>query len=235
MSKVNSGWTVVDESIPLLTYHYSFGPGLANALAIGGPEGFVIVSPPCRVPDAAFTELEARGKIRGLVASNAFHHLGIPPWKARFPDAAVFAPAQAIARVEKQTKLTGIQPVANANALMKPGVELVDMPHYKTGEVLVKAKTASDLYWYVTDVIMNMPKLPALLPVKLLFKWTNSAPGLKLNNVAPVFMVKDKKALRRWLLDEIAAAPPSVLVPCHGPIVRMAERGKELREIFPAS
>ena len=47
------------------------------------------------------------GAVRALIASNAFHHLGVPEWKSRFPDAAIFAPAQAIARVEKQSKLRG--------------------------------------------------------------------------------------------------------------------------------
>jgi hypothetical protein len=37
--------------------------------------------------------------VRALIATNAFHTLGIASWKARFPDASVFAPAQSLARV----------------------------------------------------------------------------------------------------------------------------------------
>jgi hypothetical protein len=232
MAKVNAGWTVLDSKLPLLTYHYSFGPGRANALAIGGDDGLIVISPPYRAPEAAFTELEAHGKIRALVASNAFHYLGLPAWKARYPDAKVFAPAQSIARVEKRSRIAGILPLAEAKDISGGNVELIDMPHYKTGEVLVRANVGSEIVWYVTDVIMNMPKLPGPFPFSLIFKWSGSAPGLRLNGVAPLFMVKDKRALHRWLRDEAAEAPPSVLVPCHGDVVRMANPGKELLALF---
>src|SRR6185295_9515323 len=98
----------------------------------------VIVSPPCRAAAGVFDDLSPYGPVRALVASNAFHYLGLPEWKARFPEAGVFAPAQSIARVERQSKLSGIRPLADAAAIAGSRLELVDMPHYKTGEVLVR-------------------------------------------------------------------------------------------------
>lgn len=44
-------WNIVDTSFPIATYEYSFGPGLANSLAVGIDGGIAIVSPPCRVVD----------------------------------------------------------------------------------------------------------------------------------------------------------------------------------------
>jgi hypothetical protein len=233
-SGVNAGWSVVDSALPILTYRYSFGPGLANALAVGGTDGLIVVSPPSRAPSAAFEELAARGKVRALVAPNAFHHLGLPLWKARFPEAAVFAPAQSVARVEKQSKLSGIRPLAEAAPLCGPSLELVDMPHYKTGEVLVRMKTGAGPVWFVTDVIMNLPQVPPRFPFNLLFKWTGSAPGLCLNGVAPFFMVEDRRALRRWLREEVEKAPPFLLIACHGDPVDMDPPGKRLLEILPS-
>ncbi len=231
MSNVNTGWTIIDASVPVLTYAYSFGPGEANALAVRGSGGIVVVSPPCGAPESAFTELDKHGEVRALVASNAFHYLGVPAWKERYPHAEVFAPAQSIARVEKKTGLTGIRPLSLAAAITGPDVELVDMPHYRTGEVLVRVKGSSGPIWYVTDVIMNMAKLPGF-PFSLLFKWTGSGPGLRPNGVASKFMIKDRAAVYAWMRGEIEKAPPTLIVPCHGDAVMLDPPGKRILDIL---
>ena len=212
-------WKVFDAQTPILTCAYSFGPGFANALAVGGKDGLVVVSPPCHVAPEVFDELSQYGVVRALVASNAFHHMGLAEWKLRFPDAAIFAPAQSIARVEKHSKLRGIRSLAESAAITGTHLELVDMPHYKTGEVLVRISTARGIVWYVTDVVMNIPVLPRNPIVSLLFRLSGSGPGLRFNNIAPLFMVRDKAALRRWLADEFRKAPPNWMIATHGDIV----------------
>src|SRR6185503_4095283 len=116
MEQTSRAWKLFDPQTPVLTYLYSFGPGTANALAVGGADGLGIVSPPMRVAAGVFEDLSRYGPVRALVASNAFHFMGIPEWKKRFPDATLFAPAQSIARVERQTKLHGIRPLAEASS-----------------------------------------------------------------------------------------------------------------------
>ena len=232
MNATAHGWKIFDAHTPILTYEYSFGPGLATSLAVGGKDGLVIVSPPCRVAAGVFDDLSPYGPVRALVASNAFHYLGLPEWKARFPDAALFAPAQSIARVERQSKLSGIRPVAEATAIAGARLELVDMPHYKTGEVLVRIAADRGLVWYVTDIVMNIPKLPRNPVIKLMFGLSRSGPGLKLNNIAPLFMVRDKAALLRWLAAEFDKAPPSWLIPTHGDIVECAASHDAVRKLF---
>jgi hypothetical protein len=226
-------WTAVADDLPVLTCNYSFGPGDANALAVPGDDGFVVVSPPCNAPESTYAELEKRGKVRALVASNAFHNMGIAPWKARFPDAKVYAPAQAVARVKKKSGVSDIEPLAEAAAVSGADLELIDMPHYKTGEVLVRLKHGAHVVWYVTDVIMNMPALPPKFPFKQIFKWTGSAPGLRPNGVASKFMIKDKSSLYRWLRAETDKLPPTVLVASHGNHV-IGDAAARLREILPA-
>jgi hypothetical protein len=222
MQTTPHGWKVFDADLPILLYEYSFGPGLANALAFRGDGGMVVVSPPCRVAPGVFDDLAAHGKVVALVASNAFHHMGLPEWKARFPDAAVYAPAQAVARVAKHAKLDGVRPLSDARAVAGARAELVDMPHYKTGEVLVKLASGRGPVWYVTDVIMNLPKLPPNPIVRFLFRVSGSGPGLRFNNIAPIFMVRDKAALRRWIAEEFRRAPPAWLIAAHGDAVDFA-------------
>jgi len=226
------GWRIFDARTPILTYEYSFGPGTANSLAVGGRDGLVVVSAPCKVADGVIDDLSRFGRVRALVASNAFHHMGIPEWKRRFPDAEIFAPAQSVARVEKQTRLRGIRPLAEAVAIAGSGLELVDMPHYKTGEVLVRAKTDRGLVWYVTDVVMNLEALPSHPVGKAMFALTRSAPGLKFNNLMSLFMVRDKKALKRWLAAQLEIAPPTWLIPTHGDIVEAGPRMQEMQRLF---
>lgn len=227
-----NGWKIFDARTPLLTYEYSFGPGTANALAVGVDSGLVIVSPPCRVASAVFEDLSRYGPVRALVASNAFHYLGLAEWKARFPEAGIFAPAQSIARVERQSKLRGIRPLAEVAPIIGSRLELTDMPHYKTGEVLVRVATERGLVWHVTDIVLNFPALPRNPIVKLLFSLSGSGPGLKFNNIAPLFMVRDKAALKRWLAAEFDRAPPSWLIPTHGDIVQCGSNHVAVRKLF---
>ena len=232
MDTTKNGWKVFDAHTPILTYEYSFGPGTANALAVGVEGGILVVSPPCRVASGVFEDLSPYGSVRALVASNAFHYLGLAEWKARFPDAALFAPAQAIARVERQSRLLGIRPLAEAASITGSRLELTDMPHYKTGEVLVRVATERGLVWYVTDIAMNLPVLPRNPVFQLLFRLSGSGPGLKLNNIAPLFMVRDKAALKRWLAAEFEKAPPSWLIPAHGDIVECVANQDAVRKLF---
>lgn len=229
-----SAWDVFDAATPVLTCTYSFGPGTANALAIGGVEGLFVVSPPYRAPAGLFDDLARYGVVRALVASNAFHYLGIPEWKARFPEADIFAPAQSVGRVQRKTGLTGIKPLAQAQPLAGAGLDLIDMPHYKTGEVLVRAATGRGRMWYFTDFVFNLPALPPNLIVKALFGLSRSAPGLRVNNIAPLFMVKDKPALKRWLADEMRRDAPQWLIPAHGDIASIRSPADTARELFGA-
>lgn len=218
----DSSWTVVEPSLPALTYTYVFGPGIANSLALPVEGGLAVVSPPCNVPDSVFTELTKHGPVRALLAPNAFHSLGLAPWKARYPDVPIFAPAQSIARLEKQTKLTGIRPLAELQPRLGDGVEIVDMPHYKTGEALVRWRIEGGYAWYVTDVIFNMPKLPPG-PFGLVMRWTRSGPGLRRNALAGFFMTKNKRALYGWLVEQAEKTPPVLMVPCHGKTERLTD------------
>ena len=235
MEATAHGWKIFDARTPILTCEYSFGPGVANALAVGGKTGLVVVSPPWRVAAGVFDDLAQYGPVRALVASNAFHYLGIGEWKARFPEAAIFAPAQSIARVERQSKLSGIRPLSEAASITGTAVELIDMPHYKTGEVLVRITTARGVAWYVTDVIMNLPVLPRNPVFRLAFRLSGSGPGPRFNNIAPIFMVKDRAALRRWLCEEFHKAPTDCLMATDGDVVDLRKNPDVGRKLFAAT
>ena len=235
MTSTFGGWKQLGSDPLIAVFEYSFGPGTANALAVGVESGVIVVSPPCRVTDSVLDAAAALGSVRALVASNAFHHRGLPAWKARFPDAQMFAPAQSIARVAAKTGLTGIRPVAEAAAICGDRVTLTDMPHYKTGEALVRIRAADGLAWYVTDVMMNLPKLPAHPIPRFVLRVSGCAPGLRMNRISPLFMVKDRLALWRWLRAEVDRDPPRWLIPAHGDVVDLSATPTRLRDLFESS
>jgi hypothetical protein len=210
---------------------YRFGPAQVNALAVRGEAGLIVLSPPYRVQQRVFDELQAYGPVRGLVASNAFHNMGIPEWKQRFPAAAVFAPAQSIARVERKTGITNIRALADAKALTGATVELTDMPHYRTGEALARIRTPQGVAWYVTDVMLNWNELPANPLWKFVLRLSYGR-GLRYNRIAAIFMVRDKKALRRWLAQEYERDRPRWIIPAHGDIADLAADPQAAQRLF---
>jgi hypothetical protein len=233
MSEANAGrWTVFDDGTPVLTYTYKVGPATSTALAVRGDDGLIVLSPPRGVPQSAYDDLERYGEVRALVASNAFHHLGIPAWKARFPGAAIFAPEQAVARVREKTRIDAISPLALAAPICGPHLELIDMPYYRTGEVLAKLSTSRGRAWYVVDIMLNVRRMPRNPLFNVLFRMTGSAPGLRWNKIGPTLMVKDKRALKRWIREEFDKAPPRWIITTHGEIVDTVEERKPIRELF---
>jgi hypothetical protein len=231
----SNAWKQLSSDPLIAVCDYSFGAGTANALVEGVDGGVIVVSPPCRVADRVLDAAAAFGSVRALVASNAFHYMGLKAWKARFPDAQVFAPAQSIARVAAKTGLTGIRPVAAVAAICGDRVTLTDMPHYKTGEVLVRIRAADGLAWYVTDVMLNLPQLPAHPIARFAFRVSGSAPGLRMNRISPLFMVKDRVALWHWLRGEADRDPPRWLIPAHGQIVDLSATPARLCELLGLS
>lgn len=212
-------WGIVESSLPAWSYTYGFGGGEARSLAVAVEGGVVVVSPPSRPSEAVFEGLAALGALRGIVAPNAFHTLGVAPWRARFPEVPVFAPTQAIARVQKQSGVRAIRPVAELSSMLGERVQIVDMPHYRTGEILVRWRVEGGWAWYLTDVILNL-KTPPGGVFGAVFRVTKSAPGLRRNAVAGTFMVRSRRALYGWLIEQAEQTPPRLIVPCHGEVVR---------------
>jgi glyoxylase-like metal-dependent hydrolase (beta-lactamase superfamily II) len=229
---VQKSWVPLATGPWTATFEYSSGPGTATALAVDVGGGLLVASPPCRVADEAFETLASRAPVRALVATNAYHTLGLAAWKARFPEAAVFAPPQSLQRVTKVSGVGGIRPLSEAAALTGERVALVELPYFRTGEALVKVRAAEGLIWYVTDILLNLAQLPRNPVFAMLFKLTDSAPGLRINRIAPLLMVRNRPALWAWLAAEARRDRPRWLVPAHGDAIDLAATPTRLEELF---
>lgn len=221
MEKTKHGWSIIDRDAGVLSYTYSFGGGLSNAFAarLDGDK-LLVLSPPCGLSEGAYADLDAFGTVDAVVATNGFHHLGQAEWKKRYPNATFYAPDAAIKRIAKKNRAAGsFTPLSGLSERLTGDVGVIEAPADKCGETWAYAKTARGYAWYVSDTLVNMPKLPKAFPVKLLMKLTKSAPGYRIFNFVLMLLTSDKRALLRALREALRARPVAVVVPAHGKVL----------------
>lgn len=222
MQSTSAGWIVIDRDAAILTYTYHFAAdGTANTfVARMGNGQLMVVSPPTGLHEAAFAELAEFGEVGALVANNGFHHLGQAAWRARFPDARCFAPAEAIPRIKKKNPADlPFEPLSALADLAGPTIGFREAANTKCGESWFWVAGAEGPVWFMSDVLANIPELPGKLLPRLMFKLSKSAPGYRPFGLALKFIVKDKKATLRALRADVSAHPPRAVVPAHGDIL----------------
>jgi hypothetical protein len=220
METTAKGWNVLDRDSAILWRQYSFGGGLATTMVFrGAGDGLVVISPGNNIEEGAMGELADFGKVVALVASNGFHWLGQSSWRKRFPEARSFAPAQGIKRLSKKMPDAKFEPLDALAPLLGDRATVVDAPGLRVGNAFATVRGKSGTYWYPSDLLSNIPKLPPGIVFRTLMSMTNSAPGYRLFRPSVWLMVKNKPALSAWIDEELAKSAPVAVVPAHGPPV----------------
>ena len=224
------GWTTLAEDPPVLVKEYAFGPGRANSLAVCLPDRkWLILSPPNNLLSEDVDGFNHTGSVVALVANNGTHHLGLGPAAALFKSAITYATPRAAERIRKKGKDFGLlAPIDQLKPLLGDKVALIAVDGDKVGDVCVRVQTEKGTLFYSSDFIANIPTLPPNPLFRLVFKLTNSGPGLKVFNVFFKFFVKDAKAARACLINELEKNPPAILVPAHGDVVTRGDLGPTL-------
>jgi hypothetical protein len=208
-------WHTIDQDAAVLWREYEFGNNaFATTMVFRGIDGLVAVSPGKGMSASDFDALAAYGPVTALVANNAHHHLGQAEWRARFPKAVSYAPAGAAAALNK--KATGITYRPLSELVLPVHAHCDEPPGYRTGDAFFRIRTAKGTVWYTGDLLTNIQRMPGP-PVRWLFTLSGSAPGFRLFRIGAWAFVKDKKALKAWVLAHLASDPPAVIVPAHGP------------------
>ncbi len=228
-------WKTIDEDAGLWLATYPFNKTKINTVAVRIQDGgLMILSPGLEVSDASFAELDAIGPVTALVSPGPFHHLGLPGWKARYPDARLFATTGGLARIPGQHKGLdlGLESIDALQALLPDSVYAVEMPDQKHNDLFVAVTHAGQTTWFTNEVLANMAELPPNPLFALLFKWTKSAPGLRVNTFVMKLIGAKKPATKAFFDDQLAARAPSRLLPCHGDVVDDANLPALLRAEF---
>jgi hypothetical protein len=221
------GWNVIDDEALVLWREYTFAKNAwATTFAFRGTDGIVVVSPAARIEDRALDALREHGTVRALVANNVMHHLGQELWRGKFPDAISYAPGGALDVLKKKSSRVAYRPLGEL--ALPEHVRGEVPPGYKTGEAFFSVRTKKGNVWYAGDLLANMQHLPKP-PIGWAFRLSDSAPGFRLFKLAVWVLVKDKKALRSWMLEQVEKEAPKVIVPAHGPAFETGDVAREAR------
>jgi hypothetical protein len=231
-----SNWRVIDDRLPILWREYSFGPGRATTLVIGiGARKLLAVSPGWRLGDAAHDDLRAHGEVTVLVSPNRFHHLGIEEWLRRWPGAQAYAGEQSLRRLNKKCSAGAVfKPLAQLPAL-PGGIAIDNPPGMKNTDLVLRVGTAQGWVWYVNDLLMNMRELPRNPLARFMVGVAGMKKGLCAPRMARMLNVGDKKVVGNWLLAELDARPPAVVVFGHGDPLYGQDAGARLKSVIRAS
>ena len=216
------GWTTISEQPPVLIKEYAFGPGKANAMAVGLPGGkWLIMSPPRHLSESEVEAFTRVGPVVALVENNGSHHMGLGPCQKVFPGATTYAAPRAAARIRKKGKDYGeLAPVDQLTPVLGDQVELVPIAGDKIGDVVMLVRSERGTVFYASDFIANISKLPPSFLPRMIFRLSDSAPGLKVFKLFFRIFVADPKAARRALVEVLTRHAPTILVPAHGDVVK---------------
>lgn len=231
-----SSWRVIDERLPILWRDYSFGPGRATTLVVGiGARKLLAVSPGSKLGDAAHDDLRAHGEVSALVAPNRFHHLGIEEWLERWPGAQAYAGEQSLRRLDKKCSAGAVfKPLSQLPAL-PGGIAIDNPPGMKNTDLVLRVSSAQGWVWYINDLLMNMSELPRNPLVRFMLGVAGMKKGLCAPRMARLLNVRDRKAVANWLLAELDARPPAVVVFGHGDPLYGPDAGARLKSVIGAS
>lgn len=204
------------------------GGGFHNAMyALRLRGGGLAIHSPTRLGAPMFEALAALGEVRFLLAPNHFHHLGLPAYRERFPQALVVASDGARPRLEKK----GHAPIAGLEALeaeLAEGDHLLRPEGLKNGEVFLSLACGGARQWLVCDAFFHETRgLSGMRQV--LFRALGVAPGFRLGQTFLWVGIADRRRYRAWLEAALAREQPRRLWVSHGTPYDVGD-GAELRE-----
>jgi hypothetical protein len=198
-------------------------------LAIRLKDGQLLIwSPIASASEEALAALDKLGKVGAMVEPNHFHHLGVEPFRKRYPRAALVAHDPAIPRLQRVTR-SEFQSLSALQPLLPDGLHLAGPEGLKQGETwLWSERRGSDPgFLVVGDSYLNMTS-PKNFLVDKAFRMTGSYPGLKLTKVFRFVAFADQVRFRTWVDDFQRRHQPTVLIPSHGDLYESPSLGQEL-------
>jgi len=209
-------WTPLHEDAGLWCAEWQAGGAPINrSVALRLRDGgTVVVSPLAKAPPESDETLRQLGEPRFLLAPNHFHNLGLKPYRARFPDAAVVASEVAAKRLGRVAKVD-VGPLAALVDALPDHATLLQPPGTRNGEVWLRVETAAGVAWVVTDAFFRFDPLPTG-PNGWILRTFGVRAGLGIIGTFKFVGLADRPAYGAWLREQLATDPPSVLISAHG-------------------
>lgn len=226
-------WHAVDEGTWAGTYSHHGNP--INMFVVDlGQKQLAVFSPGKGVDASMFGELDTLGKVVALVSPGAYHNEGMPSWHVRYPDAKLYATASGLTRIKKlYPALPALAPASELAALSGGSVATYETPG-KHGDLLVFVTRGQRVTLFNCEYLINWDGAPAKLLFRLMFKWTNSVPGVRVAKPASWFLGANVKDVSRFCQQKIEAHGVTSFVPCHGVVVRDADVRSRIEQAIQA-
>ena len=167
-----------------------------------------LYSPVLGLGERAKVSLTAFGKVAYLIAPNHYHHKGLSEYAQAFPEATIVCSKLAHPRLKKQTGLT-FDMLDRLEALLPNGCTIALPDGLKTGEVWLVVKTEQERIWIVCDSF----KGPA-------GKAGYVGQTVEMLGTFATYGIRDRDVYSAWIESRSAADDPTMIVPCHGSMVR---------------
>lgn len=206
----------------------AFGEVNALALKLGELE-LAVLSPPPDPNGAYLDALSHLGRVTALIAPNTAHTSGLASWKARCPDAVMYAAEAATAKVSKACG----EPVQPISKLVCPdGVSIYAAPGVSSGSVFMVSARGGKVLVYLDELVVWMKDWPRNWLSKSLYFLTGTHPGLTLNALFLHWFGQDKLALLQEA--EKLAFKADIICGAHGNIVETIEDLTGLQSLIRA-
>lgn len=173
--------------------------------------GLVLFSPVLGLTADVREQLQALGPVRFLLAPNHYHNKALNEYSQAFPDAAIVAPPAAHDRLVRVTGLR-FDDLTELKRTLPQSTKILTTVGLKTGEIWLRIKTQADIAWIVVDAFCTR--------VAITKPSDASAPALL--GTFPKMGVADKQIYGDWVRKQIALDQPSIVIPCHGLVMRAA-------------
>lgn len=179
-------------------------------------KGLCLYSPVAALAGSDSAFLDGHGGVSVLLAPNHYHNKGLKPFSEYYPDAECVCSEIATPRLRKTTGLD-FAPLEKLRAQLPETVKILHPEGLKTGEVWMQVQHGGTVAWIVTDAF-SAERRPS--------GEFNTVPSML--GAFPKFGVKDASMFKSWVTQQIAAQPPTILLPCHGSPVRDRDLGTQL-------
>ena len=162
--------------------------------------------------EVRMAKLEALGKPRFLIVPSAIHRLDAKPWKQRYPQLEVIAPAGA---GDKVREVVPIDSTIVDHDLGDPRVRIDAVPGTDRRELAMIVETPTGKTLVVNDLIFNMPAYKGIAGIGL--KLLGFGPGHPtMPKLVKRKLVKDDAAVKQQLRDWAALDGLERILVAHG-------------------
>ena len=138
--------------------------------------------------EARMRDLEALGRPAFLIVPSGIHRIDAKPWKDRYPELAVIAPAGARERISEVVPID-----ATVADLGDPDVVLATVPGTDGRELAMTVATPSGKTLVVNDLIFNLPAMKGIAGF-----------GLRILGFGPGHPTMPKLVKRKLVADDAA-------------------------------